>query len=126
MFAKTCFSAGHKVHGRGTSICAFKGSRVDVPCPAANPNANVTWSSVYDNGTVEALRDFSADGGNATYKITEQSNTLTITSLNENNAKSYCCDKESSAGDACRHTETKLQVAGTVHKLPRVSRLCIH
>ncbi|KAI3352527.1 hypothetical protein L3Q82_005474 [Scortum barcoo] len=76
------------VQGRANSICAFKGSSVDLPCSAEHPNSFINWYTVDGNTRSE----ISANGNRVSYKTTEDGHlTLTIKNLTKSDTNIYCC-----------------------------------
>ncbi|XP_069387102.1 B-cell receptor CD22-like [Paralichthys olivaceus] len=92
---------------RANSICALKGSSVDLHCSAKRPKSTLKWFTVHWKGNEKVLNQTFADGKHV--NISEESNfTLTINDLRESDKTSYCCsDKESE----CPGREIQLLVA---------------
>ncbi|XP_042244182.1 uncharacterized protein LOC121880752 [Thunnus maccoyii] len=100
------------VQGRANSICALKGSSVDLPCSAQHPTSSMKWFTVHQNGSEYVLNELSADGNRVTYNMSEESNyTLMIKDLRESDEKSYCCSKTTETPELCWHNRTELYVS---------------
>ncbi|XP_078131266.1 uncharacterized protein LOC144533619 isoform X2 [Sander vitreus] len=100
------------VHGRANSICALKGSSVDLPCSAQRPTTTMKWYTVHRNGSTFVQKELSADGNHVTYNMSAESNfTLTIKDLRESDANVYCCGETSDNPELCWHNKTELHVA---------------
>lgn len=87
---------------------------MELPCSAEHPTSSMKWYTVYENNSVYVPNELSADGYNATYKVSEDSNfTLTINNLEESDAKFYCCRENIDEPKLCWLNRTELYVAGT-------------
>ncbi|KAL7405049.1 hypothetical protein ABVT39_023145 [Epinephelus coioides] len=96
--------------GRANSICALKGSSVDLPCSAERPTSSMTWSTVHWDGSKYVQNELSADG--VTYNMSAGSNfTLKIKNLTESDAKVYCCKETTSKPENCKQSPVQLRVA---------------
>ncbi|XP_078131442.1 B-cell receptor CD22-like isoform X2 [Sander vitreus] len=99
------------VHGRANSICALKGSSVDLPCSAQRPTTTMKWYTVHRNGSTFVQKELSADGNRVTYNMSAESNfTLTIKDLRESDANVYCCRETSDNPELCWHNKIELHV----------------
>ncbi|XP_032384682.1 B-cell receptor CD22 isoform X2 [Etheostoma spectabile] len=100
------------VHGRSNSICALKGSTVDLPCSAQRPTTSMKWYTVHRNGSETVQKELSADENRVTYNMSAESNfTLTIKDLRESDANVYCCRETPDDPELCWHNRTELHVA---------------
>ncbi|XP_036957761.1 B-cell receptor CD22-like [Acanthopagrus latus] len=90
-----CFSG---VQGRANSICALKGSSVDLPCSAEHPTTTMKWYTVQQIGSVFNLKNLTADDSHVKYMLEENNFNLTIKALTERDAKLYCCSSKEDAG----------------------------
>ncbi|KAM7394613.1 hypothetical protein PAMP_021402 [Pampus punctatissimus] len=107
-----CISVSIKgVQGQANSICALKGSSVDLPCSAQHPTSGMKWFTVHWNKSEYFQNELRADGKK--YNMSEESNnTLTIKDLTEKDAKFYCCgETDTNASYLCWHRRTELHVA---------------
>ncbi|XP_044043385.1 uncharacterized protein LOC122871883 isoform X2 [Siniperca chuatsi] len=100
------------VQGRANSICALKGSSVDLPCSAEQPTSSMKWYTIYRNYSTHVLNELSADRTHATYNMSEESNfTLTIKDVSESDEKFYCCRETNDNLELCWDNRTELHVA---------------
>ncbi|XP_039655294.1 uncharacterized protein LOC120558382 [Perca fluviatilis] len=100
------------VHGRANSICALKGSSVDLPCSAQRPTTTMKWYTVHRNRSKPVQKELSTDENRVTYNMSAESNfTLTIKDLRESDAKDYCCRETTDDPELCWNNKTELQVA---------------
>ncbi|XP_030282318.1 B-cell receptor CD22-like [Sparus aurata] len=90
-----CFSG---VQGRANSICALKGSSVDLPCSAEHPPTSMKWYKVQLIGSTFNLKNLPADDSHVKYMLGENNFNLTIKDLTERDAKLYCCSSKEDAG----------------------------
>ncbi|XP_030282345.1 B-cell receptor CD22-like [Sparus aurata] len=90
-----CFSG---VQGRANSICALKGSSVDLPCSAEHPPTTMKWYKVQPIGSTFNLKNLPADDSHVKYMLGENNFNLTIKDLTERDAKLYCCSSKEDAG----------------------------
>ncbi|XP_076741577.1 uncharacterized protein LOC112430001 isoform X1 [Maylandia zebra] len=93
------------VQGQTNSICALKGSSVNLSCSHQHPTSSMNWYSVHRGGfKIET----SADGK---YSMSADSNlTLTVNNLAENDANIYCCREPADKSD-CDQRGISLSVA---------------
>ncbi|XP_039469142.1 uncharacterized protein LOC120440535 [Oreochromis aureus] len=93
------------VQGQTNSICALKGSSVNLSCSHQHPTSSMNWYSVYRGGL---KIETSADGK---YSMSAESNlTLTVNNLAENDANIYCCREPADKSD-CGQRGISLSVA---------------
>ncbi|XP_039469153.1 uncharacterized protein LOC120440539 [Oreochromis aureus] len=93
------------VQGKPNSICALKGSSVNLSCSHQHPTSSMNWYSVYRGGL---KIETSADGK---YSMSAESNlTLTVNNLAENDANIYCCREPADKSD-CGQRGISLSVA---------------
>ncbi|XP_062243703.1 uncharacterized protein LOC133953676 [Platichthys flesus] len=89
------------------SICALKGSSVDLHCSALRPTSSMKWFTVRGEGNKKVLDQIFADEKRV--NISEESNfTMTINDLRESDKNFYCC---SDVNDRCQGKEIQLLVA---------------
>ncbi|KAM8773599.1 uncharacterized protein AB9X84_017298 [Acanthopagrus schlegelii] len=86
------------VQGQANSICALKGSSVDLPCSAEYPNTTMKWYTVQQIGSTFILKKLPADDSHVKYMLEENNFNLTIKDLTESDAKLYCCSSKEDAG----------------------------
>ncbi|XP_027138455.1 uncharacterized protein LOC113746560 [Larimichthys crocea] len=99
------------VQGGTNSICALKGSSVDLPCSAEHPTSNIKWYIEHWNGYKHVLNEVSADGNRVTYSMSEEHHTtLTIKDVTESDAKFYCCRENTDKPELCGPNRTQLHV----------------
>ncbi|XP_071752379.2 uncharacterized protein LOC139909262 [Centroberyx gerrardi] len=78
--------------GQASSICALKGSSVDLPCSVTHPTSSKKWYNKHWNGWKYVPREISIGRNRVMYDKSKQSNsTLTINDLRETDANKYCC-----------------------------------
>ncbi|XP_041839366.1 uncharacterized protein LOC121638579 isoform X2 [Melanotaenia boesemani] len=95
--------------GQNRTICVFRGSSVNLTCLAEH-TAKRSW--YVSNGSIIDLNEFSANGNDAAYKLSEDDNfTLTITKVRESDENTYCCRKTTDKTDFCWNSAIKLRVA---------------
>ncbi|XP_025763477.1 uncharacterized protein LOC112841676 [Oreochromis niloticus] len=95
------------VQGKPNSICALKGSSVNLPCSDQHPTARNSWYT--GHWTVSKIM-FSADETHVKYSMSAESNfTLTINNLTERDANLYCCIKTADTSK-CQQSGIHLQV----------------
>ncbi|CAI5681142.1 unnamed protein product [Oreochromis niloticus] len=93
------------VQGQTNSICALKGSSVNLSCSHQHPTSSMNWYSVHRGGL---KIETSADGK---YSMSAESNlTLTVNNLAENDANIYCCRQPADKSD-CGQRGISLSVA---------------
>uniref|UniRef100_A0A669CPI9 Ig-like domain-containing protein n=1 Tax=Oreochromis niloticus TaxID=8128 RepID=A0A669CPI9_ORENI len=93
------------VQGQTNSICALKGSSVNLSCSHQHPTSSMNWYSVHRGGL---KIETSADGK---YSMSAESNlTLTVNNLAENDANIYCCREPADKSD-CGQRGISLSVA---------------
>ncbi|KAM8773598.1 uncharacterized protein AB9X84_017289 [Acanthopagrus schlegelii] len=87
-----CFSG---VQGRANSICALKGSSVDLPCSAEYSTTTMKWYTVQQIGSTFILKKLPADDSHVKYNMSEERNfNLTIRDLTERDENLYCCSSK--------------------------------
>ncbi|XP_051240484.1 uncharacterized protein LOC127354555 isoform X2 [Dicentrarchus labrax] len=96
------------VQGQTNSICALKGSSVNLPCSAEHPTSSMKWYTVHWNGSVQ--NELSADGNRVMYKPEESHPTLTINDLRESDANFYCCRDNTDRPQHCWVYKIQLRV----------------
>ncbi|KAL3996845.1 hypothetical protein ACER0C_009501 [Sarotherodon galilaeus] len=95
------------VQGKPNSICALKGSSVNLPCSHQHPTARNSW---YTGHLTISKIMFSADETHVKYSMSAESNfTLTINNLTERDANFYCCIKTADRSK-CQQSGIHLQV----------------
>ncbi|XP_025763479.1 B-cell receptor CD22 [Oreochromis niloticus] len=95
------------VQGKPNSICALKGSSVNLPCSDQHPTARNSWYT--GHWTVSKIM-FSADETHVKYSMSAESNfTLTINNLTKRDANLYCCIKTADTSK-CQQSGIHLQV----------------
>ncbi|CAK6975064.1 uncharacterized protein LOC127354553 [Scomber scombrus] len=99
------------VQGQTNSICALKGSSVDLPCSAQHHTSTMKWFTVHWDGSKLVLNELSADGNHVKYNMSEKSNTLTIKDLTESDKKFYCCRESAKKPQDCGSSTVLLNVA---------------
>ncbi|XP_028266642.1 uncharacterized protein LOC114439088 isoform X1 [Parambassis ranga] len=96
------------VHGEQNSICALKGSSVNLTCSAQHPTSNKKWYIRYSGGSETEL---SAHGSHVKYRVSEEDHfTLTVNDLRENDTHTYCCKGPTSTSDTCQQRGIHLRV----------------
>ncbi|XP_078147325.1 uncharacterized protein LOC139909263 isoform X1 [Centroberyx gerrardi] len=97
--------------GQASSICALKGSSVDLPCSVTHPTSSKKWYTVKWNGWKFVLREISVDRNRVMYDKSKESNsTLTIKDLRETDANTYSCRDATDNSEHNRSNETNLHV----------------
>ncbi|XP_035856776.1 uncharacterized protein LOC118494970 [Sander lucioperca] len=100
------------VHGRVNSICALKGSSVDLPCSAQRPTTTMKWYTVHWDRSKPVQKELSTDENHVTYNMAAESNfTLTIKDLRQSDANVYCCRETTDNPELCWLHKTELHVA---------------
>ncbi|XP_039665654.1 contactin-1-like isoform X1 [Perca fluviatilis] len=100
------------VHGRANSICALKGSSVDLPCSAHRPTTTMKWYTVHQERSKPVQTELSTDENRVTYNMSAESNfTLTIKDLRESDANDYCCRETTDDPELCWNNKTELHVS---------------
>ncbi|XP_063331221.1 uncharacterized protein LOC134628473 [Pelmatolapia mariae] len=95
------------VQGKPNSICALKGSSVNLPCSHQHPTARNSWYTGHD--TVSKIM-FSVEETHVKYRMSAGSNfTLTINNLTERDANFYCYIKTADRSK-CQQSGIHLQV----------------
>ncbi|XP_062243693.1 uncharacterized protein LOC133953670 isoform X1 [Platichthys flesus] len=93
--------------GGANSICAVKGSSVDLHCSAQCPTSSMKWFTVRGEGNKKVPDQIVVDGKHV--NISEESNfTMTINDLRESDTNFYCC---SDVNDRCQGRVIQLLVA---------------
>ncbi|XP_040891188.1 uncharacterized protein LOC121180110 isoform X2 [Toxotes jaculatrix] len=101
-----------EVQGQKNSICALKGSAVDLRCSAEHPTSSMKWYAVHWNDSKHVQKELSAGGKHVTYNMSEDGNfTLTINDLRESDENVYCCQENTDTPENCWYNGTNLQVA---------------
>lgn len=100
------------IHGEQNSICALKGSSVNLTCSAQHPTSNKKWYIWYPDGSETEL---SAHGSHVKYRVSEENDfTLTVNDLRDNDSHTYCCKETTSTSGTCQQRGIYLRVTGTV------------
>ncbi|XP_026215540.1 uncharacterized protein LOC113161920 isoform X1 [Anabas testudineus] len=95
------------VQGQQKTVCALKGSSVELNCSDKKPTTSMKWYTVNRTGPVTEI----TAERNDKYKISEENNfNLTINELREGDDKFYCCSQKTDEPQTCRTNGTKLQV----------------
>ncbi|XP_039470033.1 uncharacterized protein LOC116311931 isoform X2 [Oreochromis aureus] len=95
------------VQGKPNSICALKGSSVNLPCSDQHPTARNSWYAGYL--TISKIL-FTTDETHVKYSMSAESNfTLTINNLTERDASFYCCIKTADTSK-CQQSGINFQV----------------
>nr|XP_046228418.1 contactin-5-like [Scatophagus argus] len=98
------------VQGQTSSICAFKGSSVDLTCSPQHPTSPMKWYTVHWNGSAYVQNELAADGNRVTYNMSEENHpTLTIKDVRESDQNSYCCG-EKTQPTRCWYDQIQLRV----------------
>ncbi|XP_076585224.1 uncharacterized protein LOC143319864 [Chaetodon auriga] len=101
-----------EVQGQTNSICALKGSSVELPCSAEKPTSSIKWYTEHWEGSKLVQKEIATDGNRVTYNTSEENHpTLTINDLRESDATFYCCRTNPGERDPCWHTRIQLHVA---------------
>ncbi len=109
------FGSVKGVQGQATSICALKGSSVDLPCSAEHPNTSMKWYTEHWVDYERVLNEISAHGNRVTYDKSEGNNiTLTINDLRESDEDVYYCRETTVKTENPWLRRIQLHVAGTV------------
>ncbi|XP_026215542.1 uncharacterized protein LOC113161920 isoform X2 [Anabas testudineus] len=99
------------VQGQQKTVCALKGSSVELNCSDKKPTTSMKWYTVNRTGPVTEI----TAERNDKYKISEENNfNLTINELREGDDKFYCCSQKTDEPQTCRTNGTKLQVTDSV------------
>ncbi|KAI3352539.1 hypothetical protein L3Q82_005478 [Scortum barcoo] len=99
------------VQGRANSICALKGSSVDLPCSAVHHTSSMKWYIEQWKGSECLLNEIPADEDRVTYNMLEESHfTLTIKDLRESDEKFYCCKETTDNKENCKQNKIELRV----------------
>ncbi|XP_056228791.1 uncharacterized protein LOC130166951 [Seriola aureovittata] len=100
------------IHGRAKSICAIKGSSVDLRCSAGNSTSSNKWYTVEEDGNKYVMTEIPVDGHRVTYNMSDKNQpTLTIKDLRESDAKFYCCSENTGHSYPCWLNKINLQLA---------------
>ncbi|KAK5608285.1 hypothetical protein CRENBAI_001575 [Crenichthys baileyi] len=103
------------VEGEPKSICALRGSTVNLSCSASHSAANMKWYIVYMNNTEYVHKVLSAHENHERMRLSEDGLTLTIRDLTESDEKHYCCSETTpDKTDRCPQNTIQLQVAGNL------------
>ena len=104
------------VQVRANSICALKGSSVDLPCSAQHHNSSMKWFTRQWEGSDTVYSELSADGNHVKYKMSEEIHpTLTIENVTESDTnKTYCCTESVKDTQNCSKSGFHLHLTGTV------------
>ncbi|XP_049895793.1 uncharacterized protein LOC126387303, partial [Epinephelus moara] len=98
------------IHGQANSICALKGTSVDLPCSAEHGTLINKWYTVHWDGSKYVQYELSADGNHLTYHMSEEP-TLIINDLSEGDENKYCCRENADNPQRCRSISIELHVA---------------
>nr|XP_046228740.1 uncharacterized protein LOC124050336 isoform X1 [Scatophagus argus] len=99
------------VQGQTSSICALKGSSVDLTCSPQHPTSPMKWYTVHWNGSAYVQNELAADGNRVTYNMSEENHpTLTIKDVRESDQNSYCCRKKTDQPHSCWYNRIQLRV----------------
>ncbi|XP_040892288.1 uncharacterized protein LOC121180730 [Toxotes jaculatrix] len=97
--------------GQANSVCALRGSSVDLHCSAEHPTTSMKWYTVHWEDYEVVQNELSLENC-VTYKMYVYSNfTLTINDLRESDENVYCCKENTDTPEHCWSKGTKLQVA---------------
>ncbi|XP_051240486.1 uncharacterized protein LOC127354556 [Dicentrarchus labrax] len=99
------------VQGRTNSICALKGSSVDLLCSAEHPTSSMKWYTAHWSGSTLVQNELSVDGNRVMYKPEENHPTLTINDLRESDANFYCCRENTDQPQLCWDNRNQLYVS---------------
>ncbi|XP_049427023.1 uncharacterized protein LOC125885501 isoform X3 [Epinephelus fuscoguttatus] len=99
------------VQGRENSICALKGSSVDLPCSAEHPTSGNKWYTVERGDHRYIQKEVSLDGNRVSHKTEDSHPTLTISDLRASDANFYCCRETPNNTESCWRHNTELHVA---------------
>ncbi|XP_074486919.1 uncharacterized protein LOC141765012 isoform X3 [Sebastes fasciatus] len=100
------------IQGRTNSICALKGSSVDLSCSAQHPTSTRKWYTVQSGNYTYFLNESSAAGNRVTYNMSAESNfTLTIKDLTERDENFYCCRETTDKPENCWGNRIQVRVA---------------
>ncbi|XP_038160723.1 uncharacterized protein LOC119796299 isoform X2 [Cyprinodon tularosa] len=89
------------------SLCALKGSSVNLSCSAPHSAANMKWYSYIGN----VFQDVPTDGNSSKFSISEDTLTLTIRDLTESDGKLYCCSETTADKPiSCKNNSFNLHV----------------
>ncbi|XP_071359574.1 uncharacterized protein [Trachinotus anak] len=98
--------------GLESSICALKGSSVDLVCSAERPTSSMNWYTVHLDDYEVVQNKLWPDGNRVIYNMSEEGKfTLTLTDLRESDEQIYCCKENTDKPESCWSSGTKLQVA---------------
>ncbi|XP_028251879.1 uncharacterized protein LOC114427838 [Parambassis ranga] len=93
------------MNGEERTICALKGSSVDLSCSAQHPTDSMKWYTWTKDYVWRELSTIT----HLTYNMSEHSHTLTINDLRETDANNCCCEDEKTW--LCWETAFKLIVS---------------
>ncbi|XP_049427030.1 contactin-1-like isoform X10 [Epinephelus fuscoguttatus] len=99
------------VQGQENSICALKGSSVDLPCSAERPTSGNKWYTVERGDHRYIQKEVSLDGNRVSHKTEDSHPTLTINDLRASDANFYCCRETPNNTESCWRHNTELHVA---------------
>uniref|UniRef100_A0A8P4KPW8 Ig-like domain-containing protein n=2 Tax=Dicentrarchus labrax TaxID=13489 RepID=A0A8P4KPW8_DICLA len=99
------------VQGQTNSICALKGSSVDLLCSAKHPTSSMKWYTAHWNGSTLVQNELSVDGNRITYEPEENHPALTINDLRESDANFYCCRENTDQPQLCWDNKIQLIVS---------------
>lgn len=100
------------VQGQENTICALKGSSVDLFCSAKDPLYRMNWYTVHMNVSNYFMTKLSTN--QTRVMLNESDFTLRIKDLRETDFKTYCCRENTDQPELCWKHRTELHVAGTV------------
>nr|XP_046228430.1 uncharacterized protein LOC124050196 [Scatophagus argus] len=96
------------VQGQTSSICALKGSSVDLTCSPQHPTSPMKW--IHWDGSANVWNELAADGNRVTYNMSEENHpTLTIKDVRESDQTIYCC-REKTWKTRCWYDQIQLHV----------------
>ncbi|XP_036955112.1 uncharacterized protein LOC119020083 [Acanthopagrus latus] len=97
------------VQGQENTICALKGSSVDLFCSAKDPLYRMNWYTVHMNVSNYFMTKLSTNQSRV--MLNESDFTLRIKDLRETDFKTYCCKENTDQPELCWKHRTELHVA---------------